>query len=455
MTIRKFWLFILLIVAIFSVVVNSVILSSLTDNYFTDYLSESYNTHINQLIDYTEKALLNEDLSYKQMEMELEVHLTDPITEIKLYTVDGELLLSVTADYRINGDMMTGMMKRMMSRTSTNEVRQYKLKNGDELVGILNVTSYSLAEDSFVARRFKAALLSNSLWSLLIVSILVFILGMIISKKMSQSLMETAKIASSIQEGTHMQISNTRISEVNKIRDSLQDLDVRLRLKQKSRKTLVDGLIHQTRTPLTILKSHIEAIEDGIIEPSHTEFSICQNQIDNLTSIITNMGGMIDANKEVDSLNLEWVDVNLLIRQIKSGLLAQFKSKDVKIDFLLEGEMKIFTDKYKLSQSIFNILVNAYKYTDSGGEVYITAVIQNNNCVIKIEDTGIGIIPEDIDKIFTAYYRGSNSFNFTGDGIGLYIVKENINQIGGKISVESIVNNGSTFKIEVPIEAKS
>lgn len=451
MTIRKFWLLILIVVAISSVAVNSVILSKLTDNYFKDYLSESYEMHINQIIDYTENALSNDDLSFRQMEMELEVHLNDPITEIKLYSVDGELLIGVKADYQMNGQMMSGMMRNMLNRDTSNEVIQYELKSDDKIVGVLNVTSHSLAENSFVARKFKTALFSNSLISVLFVSVLVFIFGMIISKKMSQSLKETAKMASGIQDGVHVKKSRTNISEVNSIRDSLEDLDIRLRLKQKSRKTLIDGLIHQTRTPLTILKSHIEAIEDGVIEASLTELNICQNQIEDLTSIISNMSGMIDANKEVDSIKREWVDVNLLIKQIRSGLLAQFETKSIKLDFDSEKHIKIYTDKYKLSQSIFNLLVNAYKYTETGGKVWVTTLMTTNECIIKIQDTGIGIENDDIDSIFTAYYRGSNSTAFSGDGIGLYIVKENIDQIGGRITTSSIVGSGSTFKIELPI----
>ena len=452
MTIRRYWLLILIVVAVLSVAMNSIILSTLTDKYFKDYLSESYEMHINQIVEYTSKALADEEISIKQMEMELEVHLTDPITEIKLYSVDGNILVDVDANYHMNGNMMSGMMNNMINRTSASEVIQYELKHNDRIVGILNVTSHSVAENSFVARRFKAALLSNSLVSVLLVSILVLVFGLYISKKMSRSLMETAQMATSIQQGKHIQKSNTRIREVNSIRESLEDLDIRLRLKQKSRKTLIDGLVHQTRTPLTILKSHIEAIEDGIIEPSSSEFLVCQNQIEDLTTIISNMSGMIDANKEVDNLKLELVDINLLVKQIKSGLSAQYKLKSIKIDMITEGKLEVFTDKYKLSQSIFNLLVNAYKYTKSGGEVRITTLISNNECIIKVQDTGIGIKTEEIDKIFTAYYRGDNSVELPGDGIGLYIVKENIKQLGGTISVSSQIGVGSTFKIELPLK---
>ncbi len=451
MTIRKLWLLILIAVAIFSVAVNSLIFSTLTDRYFKDYLSESYEIHINQIISYTKNVLASEDTTQKQIEMQLEAHLTDPIIEIKLYSPEGNLLAEVYDDYQIPSNMMPGMMRSMMNKDTSDEVRQYELFTNNKLVGYLNVTSHSVAENSFVAKKFNASLFSNSIISVFIVSILVIILGIIISRKMSKSLIETAKMATNIQQGSIDTPLPTNIREVNAIRDSIEDLDVKLRLKQKSRKTLIDSLLHQTRTPLTILKSHLEAIEDGVIEVSETELSIFQNQIENLTSIITNMSGMIDADKDVDKVVLEKVNIDSMIKQITSGLMTQFKVKSIKLGVTSGGKYKVLTDRYKLSQSIFNLLTNAYKYTKEGGEVWVTSLIIGDKLLVKVQDTGIGISSEDKKKVFSAYFRGENSKFINGDGIGLYIARENIIQLGGNLIVNSELNSGSTFTIELPI----
>jgi signal transduction histidine kinase len=95
---------------------------------------------------------------------------------------------------------------------------------------------------------------------------------------MSASLRDTAKIASDIQLGEISSVKGTSIKEINAIRESLEELDTRLRLKQKSRKILVDQLVHQTRTPLTILKSHLEAIEDGLVAVDEEEIRIFQKE---------------------------------------------------------------------------------------------------------------------------------------------------------------------------------
>lgn len=455
MTIRKLWLLILILVSVLSVGINSLILTTLTDKYFKDYLIESYDTHINQIIEYTQKALTSKSISYKQMEMELETHLTDPIIGLKLYNPKGELLIEVEDNYHLSNNMMSKMMtsrmNAIMSKDSSDEMRQYNVFDDEEIIGVLNISLHSIAENSFVAWRFKESLLFNSLISIFIVSILVVLIGLVISKKMSKSLRETARMASDIQMGETNKIGKTTIREVNAIRESLEELDIRLKLKQKSRKALIDELLHQTRTPLTILKSHIEAIEDGLIEVNDAELEICQIQISNITSIIYNLSGMIDANKDVEDINIEEVEIGKLLNQIVSGLMPQFNKKSIELEIVSDMVLKMQTDKYKLSQAIFNLLTNAYKYTESLGTVVISYGNVNGRMILKIQDTGIGISEEDQKKIFNAYYRGNNHLITTGDGIGLYIVNENVTRLGGRIKVESKLNVGSTFEIDIPI----
>lgn len=454
-TIRRMWLIGLIMISVISVGINAVILTTLTDKYFSDYLKESYDFHIEQILEYSKKALIDDDISYKQMAIELETHLNDPIIHIKVYNNEGEILVDVEDDYHITGNMMSGNMgSRMMANMmddSSDEVNQYQVMDGDQVIGILNVTLHSVAENSFVARQFKGSLLINSIYAILVSIVISLIIGFFISQKMSVSLRDTAKIAAEIQLGENSFVKATSIKEILTIRESLEELDSRLRLKQKSRQSLVDQLVHQTRTPLTILKSHLEAVEDGLIEINDEEIKIFQNQIESITSIITNMSGMIDASKDIDELSVCEIELNQMLQQITIGLKAQFIKKNISLELITRDKQMILTDKDKLSQSIYNILTNAYKYTDKNGSVRLSYVKLDNRLIIKIQDTGIGIASNELSKVFNAYYRISKSKKIEGDGIGLYIVKNNIERIGGKVSITSKPNIGSTFTIDIPI----
>lgn len=453
MTIRKLWLLVVVSISIISIGINAFVLSSLTDRYFTDYLEGSYKNHIDQVLAYTKTTLLEDNISYKQMAIELETHLGESLTQIKLYSPDGTLLVDVDDNYILTGGMMNREKMFGMHNKGQVVVDQYSIENDGIALGVINITRPSSAENSFVSKMFKASLIRNSILSIVIAIFISIIIGYFISKKMSLALKETADLAEDIQVGEIRVPKSTNIKEVISIRESLNHLNSRLKLKQKSRKSLIDQLIHQSRTPLTVLKSHLEAMEDGLIDMNANEIAICQDQIDNIEAIISNMSGMIDANKETEELTVDEFDFQPLISQIKEGLKAQFEKKNIIFELITHEKVKIETDKYKLSQAIYNILTNAYKYTNPGGNVRVSYIVHEGNLFLKIQDTGIGIKKEDLDKIFTAYYRSDDVAANKGEGIGLYLAKENIEQLNGTISVTSNKGSGSTFVIKVPLSS--
>ncbi|WP_207651483.1 sensor histidine kinase [Acetoanaerobium noterae] len=230
----------------------------------------------------------------------------------------------------------------------------------------------------------------------------------------------------------------------------MQTLQSRLKLKQKNRKALIDQLVHQTRTPLTILRTHLEGIEDGVIDMVPEEIRVCENQIENITAIITNMSSMIDAEKLETTLNIEEFELSQLVKQIVNGLKAQFEKKGIDFKITDHEKVSIKTDKYRLSQAIYNILTNAYKFTEPNGNVFVSYHVNSDSIILAIEDNGPGISKEDQAKIFGAYYKKDISIGSAGDGIGLYVANENMAIIHGTIIVESDLTKGSKFILTIP-----
>jgi two-component system, OmpR family, sensor histidine kinase BaeS len=450
MSIRKLWLIVLILVATLSIAINALILTSLTDRYFKTYLSETYDEHIDQMITYIVSSLNEENFSLRQMAIELESHLDEPIVKIKLYGPQGVLLVQVEdRDYDRKDMGRMGMMD-FMFRIGEEEVDSFDIMDNGVLLGKLNITKQSSAESSVIAMMFKSRLFINSLISTGFAIVITLLVGAYISKRMSKDLTDTAQLASNIQIGNPLENKPSSIKEINQIQNSLHDLNTRLKIKQKSRKTMVDQLVHQTKTPLTILKSHVEAIEDGVIQISKEELAIFQDQIDHLNNILSNMSTMIDAEKESEILTLETVDIHQLLNQIILGLRSQFDKKGIELKLISTTKVKLMTDPYKLSQVLYNLLTNAYKYTEKG-RVEISVKEDKDTLSISITDTGIGIEPTEISNIFNAYYRGASVTKIPGEGIGLYVVKENLNQLNATIDVQSTLGKGSTFTIKLPL----
>ena len=447
MTVKRQWMIALLLSAALTVFVNSFVFSALINRYFINYSAENYQKHVSQVVALSKEALATRGYTSSQLEMQLSSHLSDPINRIRLYSTDGTLL----ADVGTGNRSMMGMMMGRLPQASAEEVDSIDITQDGTIIGKLNITRDSSIGSSLATRRFNRSLIVNSVLSFGISFPLVFLLSNYFSRRMSKDLTLTAKQASDIDLGRRSAAPSSNVVEIHSIQQSLETLQSRLMMKQTSRKQLIDQLVHQTRTPLTILRTHLEGFQDGVIQFSPDEIKTCEAQIENLTSIIANMSGLIDAEKEIVPVSLAPVEVSGLIRQIVSGLKAQFDKQSIQLQVTNQQKITVQTDAYQLSQAIYNILTNAYKFTAPDGAVTLSYRAEENALVIDISDTGVGIAPEEQAKVFNAYYRGKNAGNTSGEGIGLYIVKENLSKIGGTISLESKVGVGSRFTIRLPI----
>lgn len=452
MTIRKKWILIIGTVSIIAIITNAFVLSTLITKYFNTYLDENYTQNCEQIINYLKKDLEAGNTSEEQIEEGLEAYLNDSITQISVYDAGGNLLAQVTSTY-MNHTTGMGMMREMMNNRNTalGDTAIYEITLEDETYGEVHITRYATSAESYAAQMFRSALFQNSMISIVVVILLVLILGALMSRRISQDLIDTAEIAKGIDLGTGIHIRYSKTKEIQSIQQSLASLESRLKLKQKARKKLVDEMVHQTRTPLTILKMHIEGMEDGVIEMTPEEIKVCENQIENLTDIITNISSLIDANNPEGQITPEEFELHQFLKQISNGMRTQFQKKQIDFELRTTEKIKIQSDKYRLGQTIYNILTNAYKFTPAKGSVTMAYTQENGWIKLEIEDTGCGISQEEQKKIFQAYYKKEEGIENQGDGLGLYVAKENIELMQGNIEVDSIEGKGSKFRIYFPI----
>lgn len=452
MTIRKKWILTLGIIAILSIFINSFVLSFLTSRNFNDYLDNSHEEICKDIVDFLVKDMNKKDFSQERLGVELDAFLGRSILQIKVFDGEGKQIANVVDDSQPDNDHGMGMMHQNNNRN--NIVDSYELSSNQVKLGEVHITRFSTAGNSYAAAMFQSSLFRNSLLSIGVVMIVVFLLGLFMSKKVSKDLIQTAKMAQNIENGIDNARADSNTKEIHMIQTSLESLETKLKLKNKARKTLVDEMVHQTRTPLTILKMHLEGMEDGVIQMNAEEVKVCEGQVDNLTDIIKNMSDLIDVEASDRKVVVENVDIALFLKQILSGMKSQFHRKGIELELASQDKIKIQTDPYRLGQTIYNVLTNAYKYTPSGGHVFIQYQLTDTNLEIKIEDNGSGISEEDQSKIFDAYYKGEGDSNSRGDGLGLFIAKQNMESIHGQIRVISKEGKGSSFLLDIPTENK-
>lgn len=286
-----------------------------------------------------------------------------------------------------------------------------------------------------------------------IISLMVaLIFGIIMARGISNPILKVIEIAKLISKGNYTEkIEKTSdIEEINDLIVSINQLGTSLNKQEELRKRLTRDISHELRTPLSTLQSHMEAIIDGIWEPTTERIISCHEEILRLKRLVGDLEKL--TKYESENLVLDKSEFNLgeVISNIVLNFEKEFLNKGVSITFH-HKDISIMADKDKISQVIVNLVSNALKYTEIG-RVEISIEAEKEFIKIFVKDTGIGISEKDLPCIFERFYRADESRNrFTGGaGIGLAITKAIVEAHGGNIEAVSKLNEGSEFIIKLP-----
>ncbi len=442
MTIRKQLSIMMFLLILASIAVNSFISTRYIDNYFRGYVSEQYEQNVETIVTFSEN-LLHEGIHNRRSALsELENFIDDPIIGIAIYDSGGaRIAYAEDAMYSMHRNMMMG-------RRFDIESDRIELTKHGETIGVLEITRNSDVQSSQTVWLFKKAMLIGTAISGGIVFLLAWVLIVFSSKYMSKGLSDTAKYAKSIELGKARQVEKSSIEEIKSLQLSLENLSRRLRLQKAARKQKTDQLAHETRTPLTILRTHCEGALDGVIDMDSTRLESCMNEIDNLYRLIENMNDVIEYSSDPIEVARTEYDLVQEIRKVIKGLGLQFKTKGLELVYDGPSHHVVKQDVSLLNQALYNLLTNAYKFTDSGRVLVVLEVASEGAWTLRVKDTGCGISKADQARIFEAYYRSDSAQAVEGDGLGLYLTQQNVMRLGGHLHVDSEPGKGSVFSIE-------
>ena len=216
-------------------------------------------------------------------------------------------------------------------------------------------------------------------------------------------------------------------------------------------KELVSDISHQTKTPIANIKLYLEIMTDESDFKKNQEYIRKMNgQIDKLDFLLQSMVKM--SRLETGTIKIQKQNVLLAdtLAMAISNVVIKADKKNIKIDVQYDEQLMLKHDKKWTAEAIFNILDNAVKYTEVGGNIHVVVCRQELFTKISIEDTGKGIAPERQATIFTRFYREPEVHDKEGIGIGLYLAREIITLQNGYIEVQSQIGQGSKFIIYLP-----
>ncbi len=234
----------------------------------------------------------------------------------------------------------------------------------------------------------------------------------------------------------------------------LQDLTELHRL-QTIRQDFLGNVSHELRTPLASLRALVDTLRDGAMEdpPAARRFlDHMETEVDALTQIIQESLELSRIESGRVPLRLSPTAVPDVVLAAVERLRPQAERAGLLVQLNLpEGLPRVLADQERVQQVITNLVHNAIKFTPAGGEIHIGADLADDEVVISVRDTGIGIADEDLSRVFERFYKSDRARSGGGTGLGLAIAKHIVQGHGGRIWASSVEGQGSTFSLSLPI----
>lgn len=446
---------IIIIVTLLTVVISKFYF----DKKFGDYIMiKNQNTVQNILMELSEQYSDNE-WNYKNIE-KITYNYLDKGIIVALYDKEDKEIMNIEKNSKDKCNRIMNFIKSSMegkygSTTSQFEPVYYPLIKSGEKIGEVRVKFYGpifyMQNELVFLDIVNKIILGIGVLLILASTIMGFIISRSITRPINK-LMTKAKYISKGEYDKKIEI-NTDILEINDLINSINNLSQSIKEQENIRKRLTGDISHELKTPLTNIQSHLEAMIDGIWEPTEERLLSVKEEAERLSSLVSDMQKL----NKYDESSIKLKKDNVNISDIICFVIFQFsnlaKSKNIKIEYEKKN-INLYCDKDKITQALVNILSNAIRYSNEGSTIFIEERLKDNKVIISIEDQGIGISEEDLKYVFERFYRADKSRTRAtgGTGIGLTIVKSIVSSHGGEVKLESKLGEGSKFTIILPKE---
>jgi signal transduction histidine kinase len=218
----------------------------------------------------------------------------------------------------------------------------------------------------------------------------------------------------------------------------------------------VSSVSHEFKSPLTSIKSLAVRLQDGKVKDSERMkqyFSVITQDADRLMQLVRNILDFSKIEEGKKAYEFVGTDVaQLVLQQIELFRRSEY-AKEFEIRTTISEDIPhLAADKEALSQALNNLLDNAVKFSAKRKEIEVSLKKDSSNVFIEVKDWGIGIPPQDLNRVFDKFYQGRNTLRQSskGTGLGLTLVKHTVEAHGGRIIVKSQIGEGSTFSIVLP-----
>ena len=265
-------------------------------------------------------------------------------------------------------------------------------------------------------------------------------LAIALGRMLARPLAEIRRAARHIADGDYAaRVPREGPDELASLADSFNQMAASLERQEQMRRDFIANAAHEFRTPLTNLQGYLEALRDGVISADRATYESLHEEADRLVRLSRSLDALAEGDAGSTPARPVELDLSAAIRSALDLAAPSIERARLTLQTEIPATLPARADPDRLAQVLANLLSNAVRYTPAGGTITVRAERRPADLLVSLANTGEGIPPEDLDRVFERFYRVEKSRDRArgGAGIGLAIVKQIVEAGGGRVGAES------------------
>jgi two-component system, OmpR family, sensor histidine kinase BaeS len=242
--------------------------------------------------------------------------------------------------------------------------------------------------------------------------------------------------------------------EIARLALTLDRLAAALRRQDDVRRATADDVTHELRGALTGVFARVEAVRHGLVDDQDTALAQIQGDAHRVRRLIDDVAQLAEAQRSGLLIRKRTTDLDAIVHACVAGYTGRCRALSIELTHRI-APVRTIGDPERLAQVVDNLLSNALRYTDPGGTIAVSLEVRDGRAVVEVADTGIGIAPRELDRVFDRFWRsaGARARAADGSGVGLALVSDLVSAHDGRVNVASEPGRGTTFTVALPLRA--